>query len=265
MVNKRISTLIYKVLMIVCCIPALGAIVLLVMQAIMLIGAAGRVTLEAWLMFLTEACTAAGTVCSLLRVFNRPWKLWLQLLLALGSLGFGMWLWSQASENLNHSFCRMIALPGVVQGMLHLIWSALNPHRPVPRPIKRLNVITPLSCTAVSILGPIPLLAALIFLPYKFMAETDWSQEWPMLALVTGNVLTVLALTWLLRDKKGWLWGFAGLLAGHVFLCWRLYEMTYFMSDGGAVASLVLWAGLLQGAVVAVNWLVKHFRKGDSL
>ena len=34
--------------------------------------------------------------------------------------------------------------------------------------------------------------------------------------------------------------------------------------DGGAVASLVLWAGLLQGAVVAVNWLVKHFRKGDS-
>ena len=85
-----------------------------------------------------------------------------------------------------------------------------------------------------------PLLAALIFLPYKFMAETDWSQEWPMLALVTGNVLTGLALAWLLRGKRGWLWSFAGLLAGHVFLCWRLYEMTCFMSDGGMVASIVL-------------------------
>ena len=129
---------------------------------------------------------------------------------------------------------------------------------------KKLNVITPLSCAAVSILGPIPLLAALLCLPYKFMAETDWSQEWPMLALVTGNVLTGLALVWLLRGKRGWLMGFAGLLAGHVFLCWRLYEMTYFMSDGGAVASLVLWGGLLQAAVVAVNLIINHFRKGDA-
>jgi hypothetical protein len=58
--------------------------------------------------------------------------------------------------------------------------------------------------------------------------------------------------------------GLIPLLTGHVFLCWRLYEMTYFMSDGGAVASLVLWAGLLQAAVVAADLLVKHFRKGDS-
>lgn len=261
MLNKRIPTLICKALMILCCIPALGVIALLAMQAIMLIGAAGRVTLEAWLMFLTEACTAAGTVCSVLRVLNRPWKLWLQLLLALGSLGFGVWLWGQASENLNHSFCRMIALPGVVQGVLHLIWSALPSHAPAPRPMKRLDGVTALACGAVGVLGLGALLAALLCLPYKFMVETDWAQEWPMLALVTGNVLTVLGLAGLYTGQRGWLWGFAGLLAGHVFLCWQLYEMTYFMSDGGMVASLTLWLGLLQGAVIGACTLIHLWRR----
>lgn len=264
MANKRIPTLLIKLLLIVCCIPALGAFVLLALQLLMLVGALGRVDPEAWLMVLTGACTVAGTVCSVLRLLNRPWRWQIQAALALGSLGFGVWLWCLASDSLDHSFCRMITLPGAAQGVVHLIWSALGNQPAAPRPIKRLDGVTALACAAVGVLGLGALLAALLCLPYKFITPTDWAQEWPMLSLLTGNLLTVLALIGLYTGKRGWLWGFAGLLAGHVFLCWRLYEMTYFMSDGGMVASIVLWIGLLQGAAIGGCTLIQLWQRRKS-